>query len=136
MREPTGTERRVCDLLAQRQSLGLNKYGTTVAENPLTLRQWLVHQQEELADALVYCTRAIEELDAKGVQIADPLVAKNGHDFIKGLQTLLGKIESGQLVLRDGRSEYSLGDPTRVWADGRVAYSRVINVRLEVGGTP
>lgn len=66
MREPTGTERRVCDLIAQRQQLGLNKYGTTVAENPLTLRQWLVHQQEELADALVYCTRAIEELDAKG----------------------------------------------------------------------
>lgn len=51
MREPTGTERRVCDLIAQRQSLGLNKYGTTVAENPLTLRQWLVHQQEELLDA-------------------------------------------------------------------------------------
>lgn len=60
---PTGTEARVCGLIAQRQQLGLNKYGTTVAENPLTLRQWLVHQQEELADALVYCTRAIEELD-------------------------------------------------------------------------
>ena len=60
--QPTGTERRVCDLIVQRQQLGLNKYGTTVAENPLTLRQWLVHQQEELADALVYCTRAIEEL--------------------------------------------------------------------------
>lgn len=60
---PTGTEARVCDLIAQRQQLGLRKYGTTVAQNPLSLRQWLVHQQEELADALVYCTRAIEELD-------------------------------------------------------------------------
>lgn len=66
--QPTGTERRVCDLIAQRQRLGLNKYGTTVAENPLTLRQWLVHQQEELADALVYCTRAIEELDRQEAQ--------------------------------------------------------------------
>ena len=63
---PTGTEARVCELIAQRQQLGVNKYGTTVAQNPLSLRQWLVHQQEELADALVYCTRAIAELD-KGV---------------------------------------------------------------------
>lgn len=63
MIEPTGTEAKVCQLIAQRQQLGVNKYGTTVAQNPLSLRQWLVHQQEELADALVYCTRAIEELD-------------------------------------------------------------------------
>lgn len=61
--QPTGTEARVCALVAQRQAFGINKYGTTVADNPLTLRQWLVHQQEELADALVYCTRAIEQLD-------------------------------------------------------------------------
>ena len=64
--KPTGTEAKVCDLIAQRQRLGVNKYGTTVAANPLSLRQWLVHQQEELADALVYCTRAIDELDASG----------------------------------------------------------------------
>jgi len=60
---PTGTEARVCELIATRQSMGRAKYGVTVQDNPLTLRQWLVHQQEELADALVYATRAIEELD-------------------------------------------------------------------------
>ena len=60
---PTGTELRVCELIAQRQQFGINKYKTTVADNPLSLREWLVHQQEELADALVYCTRAIAELD-------------------------------------------------------------------------
>ena len=60
---PTGTEARVCALIAARQQMGIAKYGTTVQNNPLTLRQWLVHQQEELADALVYCTRAIEEID-------------------------------------------------------------------------
>lgn len=59
-----GTEARICQMIASRQQLGIKKYGTTVANNPLTLRQWLVHQQEELADALVYCTRAIEEIDA------------------------------------------------------------------------
>lgn len=59
----TGTEASVCRLLANRQVVGIRKYQTTVRDNPLTLRQWLVHQQEELADALVYCTRAIEQLD-------------------------------------------------------------------------
>lgn len=58
-----GTEARVCQLIARRQALGIAKYGATVEGNPLSLRQWLVHQQEELADALVYCTRAIEQLD-------------------------------------------------------------------------
>jgi len=59
----TGTEAEVCKLIARRQAFGLNKYGTSVRDNPLALRQWLVHQQEELADALVYTTRALEELD-------------------------------------------------------------------------
>lgn len=63
----TGTEARVCELIAARQMVGRNKYGCTVSSNPLSLRQWLVHQQEELADALVYCTRAIEELDKTGL---------------------------------------------------------------------
>lgn len=69
-----GTEAKVCQLIAQRQAFGVNKYGTTVAQNPLSLRQWLVHQQEELADALVYCTRALEELDRSGPA---PLVAQD-----------------------------------------------------------
>lgn len=60
----------MCELIARRQALGIAKYGTTVADNPLDLRQWLVHQQEELADALVYCTRAIEELDAANAAVS------------------------------------------------------------------
>ena len=60
---PTGTELRVCELIARRQQMGIAKYGTTVADNPLSLRDWLCHQRDELADALVYCTRAIEDFD-------------------------------------------------------------------------
>lgn len=63
--QPTGTEARVCELIAQRQALGIAKYGQTVAENPLCLRQWLQHQLEELLDAAIYVQRAIEDLDAK-----------------------------------------------------------------------
>jgi len=63
MTTPTGTEARVCELIAKRQKFGMAKYGLTVQGNPLPLRQWLVHQLEELCDAAIYCARAIEELD-------------------------------------------------------------------------
>lgn len=59
----TGTEKRVCEDIEKRQALGLQKYGTSVEQNPLSLRDWLQHQYEELLDAAVYCRRAIEELD-------------------------------------------------------------------------
>jgi len=59
----TGIEAMVCADIAKRQSIGIAKYGTTVAENPLPLRAWLQHQYEELLDAAVYCRRAIAELD-------------------------------------------------------------------------
>lgn len=40
----TGTEARVCEMIASRQRLGIAKYGQTVANNPLALRQWLQAQ--------------------------------------------------------------------------------------------
>jgi hypothetical protein len=57
------TELLVTDDILNRQRLGLAKYGTSVANNPLELREWLQHQYEELLDAAVYCKRAIQELD-------------------------------------------------------------------------
>lgn len=60
---PTGIEKIVCDDIAQRQAFGINKYGTTVAENPLQLREWLVHAYEETLDKAVYLRRSIAEID-------------------------------------------------------------------------
>ena len=60
---PTGTEARVCRDIAMRQSLGTQKYGTTVADNPLSHRQWLVHAYQECLDQAIYLRRAIEELE-------------------------------------------------------------------------
>jgi hypothetical protein len=34
------TEEQVCDDIKARQRLGVAKYGTTVADNPLSLRAW------------------------------------------------------------------------------------------------
>ncbi len=61
--EVSGTEARVCQFIASRQQLGLAKYGTSVEANPLSLLEWLRHQKCELADALIYCSRAIEEIE-------------------------------------------------------------------------
>lgn len=60
---PTGTEARVCEMISQRQALGIAKYGTTVANNPLELRQWLQHALEETLDKAIYLQRAIEQID-------------------------------------------------------------------------
>jgi hypothetical protein len=62
--QPTGTEARVCADIAERQQIGIAKYGTTVADNPLALRDWLQHLYEEQLDAAVYTRRAIEQIDA------------------------------------------------------------------------
>jgi len=60
---PTGTEARVCADIAARQALGIAKYGSTVHDNPLTLRAWLLHAYEETLDQAVYLRRAIEQID-------------------------------------------------------------------------
>ena len=59
----TGTEARVCEDIAARQAVGIRKYGTTVHDNPLPLRQWLQHAYEETIDQAVYLRRAIEQID-------------------------------------------------------------------------
>lgn len=65
MQLPIGTELAVCNDIARRQALGLNKYGMSVADNPLELRAWLTHAYEEALDQSIYLRRAIEELNAK-----------------------------------------------------------------------
>lgn len=59
----SGTEARVCVDIAYRQQMGVEKYGTTVEDNPLSLREWLQHAYEECLDQAVYLRRAIEELE-------------------------------------------------------------------------
>ena len=59
----TGIEALVCADIESRQRLGIAKYGTTVAANPLTHRQWLQHAYEEAIDMAVYLKRAIEGPD-------------------------------------------------------------------------
>lgn len=60
---PTGIELLICREIASRQALGIGKYGTTVQDNPLPLRDWLTHAYEECLDQAIYLRRAIKEID-------------------------------------------------------------------------
>jgi hypothetical protein len=60
---PSGIEAEVCADITRRQAHGINKYGTTVADNDGDLRYWLQHTYEETLDKAVYLRRAIAELD-------------------------------------------------------------------------
>lgn len=62
--DASGTELEVCQDIARRQRLGIAKYGKTVADNPLSLKQWLQHAYEETLDKAVYLKRAIAEVES------------------------------------------------------------------------
>ena len=67
-----GIEAEVCIEISKRQEFGIAKYGTTVADNPLSLRQWLQHAYEETLDKAIYLKRAIAEIDAQAVPYIGP----------------------------------------------------------------
>ena len=69
-----GTEASVCLDIGSRQEMGIAKYGTTVADNPLSLRQWLQHAYEETLDKAIYLRRAIAEIDAQELRDIDDMV--------------------------------------------------------------
>lgn len=48
--------------LLRRSQLGIQKYGTTLERDDLTLKQWLQHAYEECLDQALYLKRAIIEL--------------------------------------------------------------------------
>ena len=59
------TEYEVIKDIVERQKMGIKKYGTTVAGNELTLRQWLQHSYEECLDMAIYIKRTMQEIDAQ-----------------------------------------------------------------------
>jgi hypothetical protein len=48
--------------LARRSAVGVAKYGTTVAGNPLPARAWVQHAYEEALDLAVYLRRLLDEM--------------------------------------------------------------------------
>lgn len=62
MKDEDPTVRKVVDLFQERSAKGIQKYGTTLAGNPLSLIEWLEHAKEEAMDQVLYLQRAIDEL--------------------------------------------------------------------------
>ena len=58
----TGIEKEVCEDIEKRQQMGIKKYGVTVQDNPLSLKEWLQHAYEEALDLAIYLKRAQKEL--------------------------------------------------------------------------
>jgi hypothetical protein len=56
---------RTCALLLSRSALGVRKYGTTLAANPLSRKQWLVHARDEALDMALYLQRLIDMEDGE-----------------------------------------------------------------------
>lgn len=79
---PYGVEARICKQIADRAKMGLKKYGVTVADNPLPLREWLEHQKMELLDAAIYVQRAIDDIDEKaGGEKEPPQNYRSEHEW-------------------------------------------------------
>jgi hypothetical protein len=62
--EVTGIEAQVCQEIARRQKLGIQKYGITVADNPLAVCEWVRHAKEEALDLAIYLTKLESTLKA------------------------------------------------------------------------
>lgn len=65
MRQIDDTEELVIRDIKLRQQLGLKKYGTSVANNPLEFKQWLQHAYEEALDFAVYLKRTQQEIQRR-----------------------------------------------------------------------
>lgn len=63
MKDGDPTVRKVVNLFQERSRVGIEKYGTTLAGNPLSLIEWLEHAKEEAMDQVLYLQRAIDELN-------------------------------------------------------------------------
>jgi hypothetical protein len=61
----TGIEAMVSYDIADRQNRGISKYGTTVYNNPLELKEWLIHAYEECLDQAIYLKRSIVEIEKR-----------------------------------------------------------------------
>jgi hypothetical protein len=49
----------------ERSRIGIEKYGKTLSENPLSLLEWLEHLKQELMDATLYIERVKHEVKSK-----------------------------------------------------------------------
>ena len=52
-------EDAVCEKIKARSDVGKKKYGVTMEEEVLSIREWMNHLQQELMDAAVYLEKLL-----------------------------------------------------------------------------
>ena len=57
------TTDKLCAELKARREMGLNKYGVSIDDNQLTIKQWLQHAKEEAMDMALYLHKAQKQLN-------------------------------------------------------------------------
>ena len=57
--------KKVVEKITSRSEIGMQKYGTTLDRDDLTLLDWLNHLQEELMDACGYIEKIIALIEEK-----------------------------------------------------------------------
>ena len=57
------TTDKLCAELKARREMGLNKYGVSIDDNQLELKQWLQHAKEEALDLAEYLQRMIDGIE-------------------------------------------------------------------------
>lgn len=58
-------EDSVCKKIQDRAKVGKEKYGVTMERDDLSFKEWMIHLQEELMDAIVYIEKNLEESGKK-----------------------------------------------------------------------
>jgi len=97
-------EQQVAEDIAVRSAKGLKKYGFTVADNPLPLKEWLQHAYEESLDLPIYLKRAIRELEMneEGTKALGRMLANAQRDFNKSKKDM----ESAKRRLANAKSKW------------------------------
>lgn len=76
---PTGIEAMVCADIADRQRLGIAKYGMTLEQNPADFKARLVHAYQESQDQTLYLKWAIEGIPPYLAELEAVARAVNGE---------------------------------------------------------
>jgi len=68
--------------LEKREAMGIQKYGTSVDDAPLTQEQWMQHAYEEALDFAVYLKKMMQQNQKKNVESTELKNQMNIFDVI------------------------------------------------------
>ena len=81
---------KVVDDLRDRSETGIRDYGTTLADNNMTLEEWLVEATHEALDLALYLTRIQAKIKERRYEILEEITAQDQKD---GLYDVVGRSE-------------------------------------------